>query len=374
MSKPSRTPIRPPTDALRAALERDLIEWADDVSLRLVWADLLQIDGDPLGRLVVLDHVGEARPELRPEAEALRESLAGRLDAPRQREFTLRWQLGFVHTLEVRPRGDIRNHTRAIADALRRPALRFLECLHVIVADELADPWPPAILASTSHPTLRELHVGDPPRVRERPSGTYEPGRGVRRHDYTSRSESMSRFPRLRWVSVGGELARLACRDGGSDTRMHHVAKLARQPLTSRNRTALIRAIWDTSSSVQDAAFATIGQLGPRAEFVLDDLELLLRPPLGDRDPRQAQAFQAMAAIGPASAGMLASLIGQRDLSPFVGREARCVAMLGWITKLGRAGRPALKLVETLLASKPDEIPAKVRSAAKSARKALLAE
>ncbi|NJK32530.1 MAG: hypothetical protein HC927_09035, partial [Deltaproteobacteria bacterium] len=32
--------VRPSTDLLRVLLERDLIEWADDESLRLVWADL----------------------------------------------------------------------------------------------------------------------------------------------------------------------------------------------------------------------------------------------------------------------------------------------------------------------------------------------
>jgi hypothetical protein len=385
-----RVPIRPSTEAIQAALERDLIEWADDVSLRLVWADLLQIDGDPLGRLVLLDHFGETNPAIRPEAEALRESLRTRLEIPREPEFTLRWERGFVQTLEVRPRrSDARTMAKKIHDALRRPALRFLECLHVIVPDTVADPWPGAILWSTSHPTLRELHVGDPPRLRERPSGAYEPGRGQRRHDYSARGESLTKFPRLRWASVAGELIRLACRDGSTETRKHHIDKLATRPLTSQNRTSLIRAIWDPSALVQDAAFATIVKLGPRAEFVIDDLELLLRPPLGDRDPRPAQAFAGLAAIGAASAGMLADVLA-RDLEPIVGRpprrnaddevrtspiiDARCVAFLGWVRALGRAGRPALKVVDKLLASKPKEISAQVRGAAKSARKALLAE
>jgi hypothetical protein len=393
----SRARIRPPTDAIQAALERDLIEWADDVSLRLVWADLLQIEGDPLGRLVVLDHFGETHPRVRPEAEALRQQLGDRLEIPEDDDFTLRWERGFVQTLEVRPRrGDLSTLTRRLCTALRRPALRFLECLHVIVPDAAAGAWPGELLGVAgrsvgldSHQTLRELHVGDPPRLRERPSGAYERGASRPRYDYTGNDRIAVKFPRLRWVSVAGQLARLACRDGSTETRMHHVDKLATRPLTSRNRTALIRAIWDPSSVVQEAAFATIAKLGPRADFVIEDLELVLRPPIGDRDPRQALALAGLAAIGGASAGLL-ELVLARDLEPIVGPlprklvdgkvrmpalvDPRCVAFLGWVRALGRAGRPALKIVDKLLACKPNEITSQVRGAAKSARKALLAE
>jgi hypothetical protein len=385
MSKPRRVAvrarIRPPTDSIRAALERDLIEWADDVSLRLVWADLLQIDDDPIGRLVVLDHFGETHPEVRAEADELRKRLEDRLAPPQDSEFTLRWERGFVQTLEVRPRrGDIQTAVRRIDDALRRPALRFLECLHVIVPDRAADPWPGQLLRC-SHTTLRELHIGDPPRLRQRPSGPYEKGRASPIHRIEWRSVNQARFPRLRWMTIGGTLARLDCCDGGTETRKIHVAKLATRPSTSHNRTSLIRAIWDSSSVVQEMAFTTIGKLGPRADFVLDDLELLLQPPLGDRDPRQAQALRALAAIGAASAGLLPCVL-KRDLewlhgvdgrrTPIV--DARCIAFFGWVRALGRAGRPALKLVDEFLASKPNEISSEVRTAAKSARKALLAE
>ena len=389
MSAPTRPGIRPSTEALRAALERDLIEWADDVSLRLVWADLLQIDGDPLGRLIVLDHFGETHPSVRAEAEVLREQLRARLEIPDDREFTLRWERGFVHTLELRPRGgDLRRWAKRIHEALARPALRFLECLHVIVDDADASGWMGSILTSTSHSTLRELHVGSPPRLRERPSGTYERGREHRSHESSGESLSLGRFPRLRWASSGGELVRLACVEGTSETRKHYVERLARRPLTSRNRTSLIRAIWDRSSVVQAAAFKTIGELGPQAAFVLGDLELLLQAPFGSSDPRQAQALQALAAIGPLSAGALPGVIagslglivgrkapraGRSELPPFE-NEARCIAFLAWLCTLGRAGRPALKTVDQLLASKPNTITAEMRSRAKSARKALLTE
>jgi hypothetical protein len=377
-------------DEIRAGLERDLIEWADDVSLRLVWADLLQIAGDPLGRLVVLDHFAETHPELRPEAEALRLGLNARLEIPQDRELTLHWERGFVQTLEVRPRRGSDPATMGVKlrEVLRRPALRFLECLHVIVPDASANAWPTKIFERTSHTTLRELHFGDPPRLRERPAGSYEPGGGTRTQ-YHESGKTLTKFPRLRWVSVGGELMRLECREGSTETRKHHVDKLAGRPLTSQNRTSLIRAIWDRSSLVQDAAFSTIVRLGPSAEFVIDDLELLLRPPLGDRDPRPAQAFAGLAAIGVASARVLAGVLA-RELEPILGRiprrmwndevpqvsiaDLRCIAFLGWLRALGKAGRPALKIVDGLLATKPNEIPSQVRGAAKSARKTLLAE
>lgn len=197
----------------------------------------------------------------------------------------------------------------------------------------------------------------------------------------------MTRFPRLRSASVAGEMVRLACFDGSTESRKHYIDKLVGRPLTSRNRTSLIRALWDPSSLVQDAAFATIVGLGPRADFVSDDLDWLLRPPLGDRDPRPAQALAGLAAIGVASAGVLEGVLA-RDLEPILGWpprrgwksgavirspivDARCLAFLGWVRALGRTGRPALKIVETLLASKPDEVSPPVRGAAKAARKAL---
>ena len=89
-------------ETVRRLLERDLIEHSDDRDLRLIWADLLQLEGDPLGTLIMLDHVSA-----RAEAEALRRQLHPRLwdqPIPDTPGVTLLWRLGFVHELEVCPK------------------------------------------------------------------------------------------------------------------------------------------------------------------------------------------------------------------------------------------------------------------------------
>ena len=95
-------------ETIRRLLERDVAEWADDLSLRLVWADLLLIDGDPLGRLVMLDHAGTQKgPEAakaRAEAEVLRRELKTRLwdnGMPPQQGVEFKWELGFVSEVDI---------------------------------------------------------------------------------------------------------------------------------------------------------------------------------------------------------------------------------------------------------------------------------
>ena len=269
-----------------------------------------------------------------------------------------------------------------INEALRRPALRFLEHLNVIVPDSHAELWADLLLWSTqrpasrwasrryahlaSHLTLRELHVGDPPGIRERPSGLYEGGRQqTRRYDYSSAGRT--------WPSAAA-LGQLRRRAGSS--RLPR--RLARDPHPPRREAGGPTAdqrqsdcpdprIWDASGKVQEAAFKTIVKLGARAEFVLDDLELLLQPPIGERDPRQAQSKPR----GDRTRQCQAAAARARPRSRARHRDLRCVALLGWLRALGPAANPALALVDKLLASKPDEISSPVRGAAKSARKAM---
>lgn len=380
-------PIRPSTETIRALLERDLIEWADDLELRLVWADLLQIDGDPLGRLVNLDHVAASDASVQAEADALREALAHRLEPPAAPWLTLHWQLGFVHLAEIHVRHQltpgatvqrrgrqisaIEQRVEAFVALLERPAMRFLDTIHVLAPDEHALAWT-RLLWHVSHATLREVHIGDPPRLRTRPSGLYEVGRAqARDYDFSS-AGYMAKMPRLQRVTVAGELARLPCREGSSETRAHHVRKLAQRPLTSANRASLRRALWDASGKVQDMAHQTIRALGPAAEFMAEELLLLLLPPIGERDPRQVIVFGTLAAIGPASASILPTLLGSGDMALLTGVDERCIALLEWLRALRRAGRPALELVATL--AEDTKASKHVRKAAQSARKALLAE
>lgn len=378
--------VRPSTADIRTLLERDLIEWADDLELRLVWADLLQVEGDPLGRLVNLDHVAASDASVRAEADALREALAHRLQPPQAPWLKLHWKLGFVHLAELHTsqRGRRLSATdqriAEFAAMLERPAMRFLDTIHVVVDDERALDWT-RLLWHVSHATLCEVHVGKPPRLRARPAGLYEVGRAQAREYEVSKQDDlggpesfgldMNKLPRLQRVTVAGDLARLPCREGSSETRTHHIRKLAQRPMTSANRASLRRALWDVSSKVQDMTHQTIRALGPAADFMAEELLLLLLPPIGERDPRQVEVLRSLAAIGPAGAGALVTLLKVGDLALLTELVPRRMALLGWLRALGPAGLPGLPLVESL--SGADQ-PSEVRKAAKSARKALLAD
>lgn len=385
-------------ETVRRLLERDLIEWADDTSLRLVWADLLQQGGDPLGRLVMLDHAGEQNnnggKQARAEAETLRRQLAPRLwnsDMPTLTGVVLHWQLGFVRECEIAVhllanpqspepapktrRG--RTHKPAllginqwfVPQLLRQPAFQWIEIVRILVEDEYARNWSSWIHSGVMSPTLREIHIGSPPRMTSRPSGPWETG-GV---GTTMSVEGLvHRFPRLRWFSLDGELQRLPTRDGNSQARMHHARKLATRPLSSSNRAALARALWDSSSTVHEAAFASARTLGPRAEFLLEDLAWFLRPPLSRKDPRPSQALLVLAAIGSASAVLLPEVLEHAGV--LCETHERRESVMRWLAALGRMAEPARGLVDAVLAQPHAELPKPLREAAKKARKAINGE
>lgn len=375
-------------------LERDLVEWADDTSLRLVWADLLQLDGDPLGRLVVLDHAAEQNnkggKQARAEAEVLRRELAPRLwnlDVPSLTGVELGWQLGLVRECTIvvsklasvqaassasRSRGRAYRPARAgtteslVPQLLQQPALRWIEVVRIEVVDERARSWSSWMYSGVTSPTLREVHIGNPPRVSMRPYGPWETG-SVGTPMNVDRL--VHYFPRLRWFSLAGELQRVPTRDGNSQARMHHARKLATRPLSSSNRAALARALWDASSSVHEAAFASARTLGPQAEFLIEDLAWFLRPPLSRKDPRPSQALLTLAAIGPASAVLLPEVIEHAGV--LTETHERRESVMRWLAALGHLAQPAKTLVEAVFAQPTAELPKSLREAAKRARKAI---
>ncbi|PRP90325.1 hypothetical protein ENSA5_65720 [Enhygromyxa salina] len=388
-------------ETVRRLLEDDLIEWADDTSLRLVWADLLQLEGDPLGQLVVLDHAAAtARAAVaeraRAEADLLRRRLAARLwdeAVPDNPGVTLRWQLGFVRELEVRASKLSTANTPApthwrrrlrakfkptrldtinwiVPLLMRQPALRWVEVVRVeLESDHDIGAWSQWLThGRLTNPTLREIHIGRPARLCERPSGAWEPGSiGGRRS--TANVALIESFRRLRWLSLGGQMIRLPCREGSPQTRLHHVRGLAKRPLTSPNRASLARALWDASVLVHQAAFETARALGPEAEFLLDDLIWFLRPPIGKKDPRQAEALRTLATIGPASASLLPEVVAAAE--PLVTHHGRLEALMQWLAALGGAATPALALVEAVLEQPAKALPKSLRVAAKRAHKAI---
>ena len=389
--------------AVQRLIERDLVEWAEDIDLRLVWADLLQLRNDPLGRLVVLDHLvhtAEAgqRKRLRAAAEALRERLAPRLWTSKSEEIradpsvTLHWELGFVRELEInasklklrRTRGGYRRErgrikrgetvTWMLCVLLREPALRFVESVRIDIPDSevsLACDW--VSVGGLGASCLREVHVGRPARARARPSGQWEPKGSQGGYGRAPTGEALAtNFRRLRRFSYAGELLRIHCCGGASQTREHHVKRLPSRPLTSPNRASLARSLWDASSVVHQAGFAAARELGPQADFLLDELEWFLHPPLSRKDPRPALAFEVLGAIGAASAELLPQVL--EDAEELLKKnDARREALLRWLIALGPRAKAGLPLVEqTLARERAGWEPKTLRATARRARASIM--
>lgn len=392
----------------RAAIERELLEDLDDTELRLVWADLLLAEGDPLGRLVLLEHTaqtteGEVAQRARAEVDALRKELAGRLwtkELPkkhrRNRGVELRWHLGFVRELvivterlgykntperSVNSRDPAGNYFSGRVDTaafllpklLAQPALRWLQTIRIVAPDHEAGNWLYWGVRSAHSPSLRELHVGDPAQVRERPGGMWESSvGGSNGHAKAPELEFLAtRFPRLHRASMSGERIRVACCRGPSKVRTRHVQALLKHtgPLCASQRASLIRGLWDESSSVRAASFELAQRLGPDASFLIDDLLWFLRPPVRPKDPRPESALRTLAAIGPASAPALRKVL----FKPAAVRvnTTRREAFMDWLAVLGPAAAPARRHVDATLAEAPGSIPETLRATALRAREAL---
>lgn len=361
-------------EIVRRLLERDLVE---QPALRLVWADLLQLDGDPLGRLVVLDHTAAtASPEVarlaQAEAAELRERLRGVLwedppprVPPRLPGVELDWELGFVRELRVTPERLTHEHTpqtyewvrrrrRAteatpvdtlrwlVPQLVRQPAMRWLEVVRIDTddgdAERMATCFERAWFAS---PILREIHVGRPAELRSRPGGQWEP--------HPNNGWSMTRYGdltthrQLRRVSLAGERVRIPCAEGNAQTKALLLRKLGKQGWTRAHEATLARALWDVSDLVREAAFHRALELGPAASFLVDELGWFLRPPLRPKDPRPRRVLEILAAIGPASASLLPSVLA--NPSELLSSQ-RVDGLFTWLGALGPAGAPARAWLE----------------------------
>lgn len=135
----------------RAALERQILINPDDVDAHLVYADLLQTEGDPRGELIAL-HAEVLRrpedPEVVAQAKRLRkqhrEHFYGGFEELEE-HLELTWRLGFIRSAVLRPEprygyeprldDEEESSTEALAallaDFLAHPSARFLRDLTV---------------------------------------------------------------------------------------------------------------------------------------------------------------------------------------------------------------------------------------------------
>jgi uncharacterized protein (TIGR02996 family) len=123
-------------------LEAQLRADPDDVAAHLVYADLLQTQGDPYGELIVLQHELAANPT---KAIAKRERAwfeRNYFEVPEY--YKLVWRLGFVRAATLHAKVGYLHHA---VEFLKSPAFRFLRTLRIegsargafAMADELPD-------------------------------------------------------------------------------------------------------------------------------------------------------------------------------------------------------------------------------------------
>lgn len=175
----------PPRKDQRGDLEAHLQRAPRDDSSWLVYADLLQQEGDIRGELIVLEFElqGEARPELKEKLESLYRTHKEQWLGPLEKEpMELSWQYGFVESARIQ-----RSPLRLLDALLKRSAGRFVTGLELrrvessemliellervdalnqrrldwleLQLDSLGDSGAKALADSSVLPKLRALHI-----------------------------------------------------------------------------------------------------------------------------------------------------------------------------------------------------------------------
>ncbi|MEO8698673.1 MAG: TIGR02996 domain-containing protein [Kofleriaceae bacterium] len=150
---------------LEAAIDRD----PDSAEAYLVYADVLQSQGDPLGELIVLQHQGRSTDLV--ESKGMLGTFAGFVERDsgrrKQRKFALTWQYGFIRTAHIgwESRGSREDSAAELRAFLELPVARFLQELVLGPApasDFMGFGHLLDVIAELGKPlALRKLVVGD---------------------------------------------------------------------------------------------------------------------------------------------------------------------------------------------------------------------
>jgi hypothetical protein len=288
------------------------------------------------------------------------------------------WRRGHLHEVEIDlrrswmlPHRGRQQHVVKLLFA--QVAARYLRVLRIRAQprrgmNELAE-----ALQFRPAPPLLELHVGDPPVVRQRPSGPHELGRephvGLRWQLEWRMTALLRAHPRLRLASLWGEILRIPCRPGGKQERQAAVRAVRANRFNLGSLTTLGRALWDRSEAVSFAALEKCAELGPLAAPLIPSLVVMLRPPLGRSDTRPSLALDALAEMGPAAAPAVDAIVLELD---YYLNHRRGVEVIECLARLGPTARPALGRLEQIRAHHcPGHVPAEyvqqVRAAAEQA-------
>ncbi|PRQ09921.1 hypothetical protein ENSA7_03360 [Enhygromyxa salina] len=249
-----------------------------------MWADHLQARGDPLGELVALslrvDEVRRREPdatELAPiesQAEQLRLSLAEQLLGPGVGELPrlrLRWQHGVVRAVKLDPvtsghADPPRVIVEVIAALVRRPALRFLDQLHL---GALAPAREHELLDALTHPQCqarpRRVVLGRMPgqfrrllRADTRPPAHHAPSPPPLSRPLLEAVAEAG----VTWLVRWGWVQSLPWTAGDHGVRRQKLDALLEQPWSPALGRVFERAIWDTSLQVRRRILAALPTLG----------------------------------------------------------------------------------------------------------------
>ncbi|WNZ64911.1 TIGR02996 domain-containing protein [Myxococcus sp. MxC21-1] len=165
------------TTASNPELEAAILEAPDNVDAYLVYGDWLQVQGDPRGELIALQHAaslatGTEASDLKRKVTTLikknRPLLLGALaEAAKEQEVTVEWHLGFIRSARL-ARKDFHS-TWDVAEAayelLTHPSARFIRGLTIGMVDfegnnSYADVVDQMVEAGGSK-TLQDLFIGD---------------------------------------------------------------------------------------------------------------------------------------------------------------------------------------------------------------------
>jgi hypothetical protein len=258
--------------------------WVTEREDLAIWADQLQARGEPLGELIAISLRADEISRRRADADAaqvarlhtlaltLRLSLAEQLLGPGIGELPqlrLRWQHGVVRAIHLDrndaaapPAPDL--VLEVLVDLLRRPALRFLDQLHLaaLFPDD-GSRFERELLRALAHPECiarpRRLVLGPMPRKFRRllrwdappPELTCLPPA-----ELTAAADHG-----LTWMIRWGRVQSLPWAAGDHGTRLQRLDRLLARPWLPAHARVLERSIWDTSAKVRRRIITALPEL-----------------------------------------------------------------------------------------------------------------
>lgn len=257
---------------LEARLEAD----PDDTESYLVYADWLEAQGDPRGRLISYQHELERLEEFQSKTRQVldenKEELLGPFDVP---AVELEWHLGFIRRLSLKVGADgiTGSHLDLYEEMLRHPSTRYLRRLEVESPRALSyqalsfEPMDEALGRETP-PVLDEILLGERQVSGHGPEGVL----------LGNLEPFFSRRRRLKKVAILGrahlgpldlpECEELDLMSAAMEPAMLHSVRDAMWPSLERLRISFGAAVYDTAGELSDWSSLLDATATPRLEHL----------------------------------------------------------------------------------------------------------